>query len=62
VRCDKVGIRAQLVDRRNGRLVNDFLVETGRHSIHVLNAISPAWTGAFPFARLVVDQYVTQRD
>jgi L-2-hydroxyglutarate oxidase LhgO len=62
LRCDKVGIRAQLVDRRTGRLVNDFLVETGRHSTHVLNAISPAWTGAFPFARLVVDQYVTQRD
>jgi L-2-hydroxyglutarate oxidase LhgO len=62
LRCDKVGIRAQLVDRRTGRLVNDFLVETGRYSTHVLNAISPAWTGAFPFARLVVDQYVTQRD
>lgn len=59
LRCDKVGIRAQLVDRRTGRLVNDFLVESGRHSTHVLNAISPAWTGAFPFARLVVDQYVT---
>lgn len=59
MRCNKVGIRAQLVDQRTGRLVNDFLVETGRYSTHVLNAISPAWTGAFPFARLVVDQYVT---
>jgi L-2-hydroxyglutarate oxidase len=56
--CDKAGIRAQLYDREAGRLVNDFVVERGPASTHVLNAISPAWTSAFPFARYVVDQYV----
>lgn len=58
--CDKAGIRAQLYDRTTGRLLNDFVVERGVGSTHVLNAISPAWTSAFPFARYVVDQYVEQ--
>jgi (S)-2-hydroxyglutarate dehydrogenase len=55
---DKVGIRAQMFDRKEGRLVNDFLVEQSEHSTHVLNAISPAWTGAFPFARYLCDQHI----
>lgn len=54
----KVGIRAQMLDRQEGRLVNDFLVERGPHSTHVLNAISPAWTSAFPFARHVCDHFI----
>jgi L-2-hydroxyglutarate oxidase LhgO len=51
----KVGIRAQMVDRSSGALVTDFLVEAGPYSTHVLNAISPAFTSAFPFARHVCD-------
>jgi (S)-2-hydroxyglutarate dehydrogenase len=54
----KVGIRAQMFDTEEGKLVNDFLIEQGRHSTHILNAISPAWTSAFPFARHVCDHYV----
>jgi len=53
--CDKVGIRAQMVDTQEGRLVTDFLVESGPASTHMLNAISPAFTSAFPLARLVCD-------
>jgi len=56
--CDKVGIRAQMFDLTDRRLVNDFLVEAGPRSTHVLNAISPAWTSSFPFARFVVEQYI----
>jgi L-2-hydroxyglutarate oxidase len=56
--CDKVGIRAQMFDRQEGKLVTDFLVERGSSSTHVLNAISPAWTSAFPFARFVIDNYI----
>ena len=56
--CDKVGIRAQMLDRRNGRLVTDFVVEQGPSSTHVINAISPAFTSAFPLARHVVDAFV----
>ena len=56
--CDKVGIRAQMLDKNTGKLVTDFLVERGRHSTHILNAISPAFTSAFPFARFVIDNYI----
>lgn len=56
--CNKVGIRAQMLDRETGKLVTDFLVEKGPHSTHILNAISPAWTSAFPFARHVCDHFI----
>ncbi|MBF0613991.1 MAG: L-2-hydroxyglutarate oxidase [Magnetococcales bacterium] len=58
LRTDKVGIRAQMLNTRTGRLVTDFLVEKGPHSTHILNAISPAWTSAFPFARHVCDHFI----
>ena len=55
---DKVGIRAQLVDTRTKKLVMDFVVERGPSSTHILNAISPAFTGSLAFADFVVDQCV----
>lgn len=61
VACDKVGIRAQMLDRSTGKLVTDFLIERGQHSTHILNAISPAFTSAFPFARFVLDNYLEKR-
>ena len=56
--CPKVGIRAQMLDKNTGELVTDFLVEAGPASTHVLNAISPAFTSAFPFARHVCDTHI----
>ncbi len=56
--CDKVGIRAQMLDRRTGRLVTDFVVEQGPSSTHIINAISPAFTSSFPLARHVVDAFI----
>lgn len=56
--CDKVGIRAQMLRRSNGELVTDFLVEAGPSSTHVLNAISPAFTSAFPLARHICETFV----
>lgn len=53
----KVGIRPQFLDKKSKQLVMDFLVERGEHSIHVLNAISPAFTSAFAFADFVLDNY-----
>jgi hypothetical protein len=44
-----------MLDKESGELVTDFLVESGPASTHVLNAISPAFTSAFPFARHVCD-------
>ena len=56
--CGKVGIRAQMFDRKEGRLVTDFLVEAGPDSTHVLNAVSPAFTSAFPLARHLCDNII----
>ena len=49
------GIRAQLVDTRTADLLNDFVVECGPRSTHVLNAVSPAFTSSLPFSEYVVD-------
>lgn len=49
------GIRAQLFDLKNRRLEMDFVVRGDQHSTHVLNAVSPAWTGSLAFAKYVVD-------
>ncbi|TLS69029.1 L-2-hydroxyglutarate oxidase [Mariprofundus erugo] len=54
--CDKVGIRAQLLDISKHELVMDFIVENGENSTHVLNAISPAFTSSMSFAKYIVDQ------
>ncbi len=49
------GIRAQLLDKEKLSLVQDFVVEGDGKSVHVLNAVSPAFTCAFPFARYLLD-------
>ena len=52
------GIRAQLLDKETLSLVQDFVVEGDSRSTHVLNAVSPAFTCAFPFSKYIVDQYL----
>ncbi len=52
----KPGIRAQLLDIRTRQLVSDFHLEGDERSMHVLNAVSPAFTSAIPFASYVVDR------
>ncbi|MEI7723943.1 MAG: L-2-hydroxyglutarate oxidase [Bacteroidota bacterium] len=54
----KPGIRAQLLNTKTLELVMDFVVEGDQTTIHVLNAVSPAFTCSFPFAKWVVDNYV----
>lgn len=49
------GIRAQLYHTGKRELVNDFVLEGDDRSLHVLNAVSPAFTCALPFAEFVVD-------
>jgi L-2-hydroxyglutarate oxidase len=41
------GVRAQAI-RKDGALVDDFLIAEGRNSVHVLNAPSPAATASIP--------------
>ena len=50
------GIRAQLLDIRERKLEMDFVFERDEQSLHILNAVSPAFTCAFPFARHICDQ------
>ncbi len=52
----KPGIRAQLYNTRTRTLEMDFRFEADDHSLHVLNAVSPAFTCAIPFGRLLVDE------
>jgi L-2-hydroxyglutarate oxidase LhgO len=54
----KPGIRAQLMNMKTMELVMDFVVEGDTETIHVLNAVSPAFTSSFPFAKWVVENYV----
>jgi (S)-2-hydroxyglutarate dehydrogenase len=49
------GVRAQAVDRR-GALVDDFVVEESRRTVHVLNAPSPAATASLEVGRIVAQR------
>ncbi len=55
-RWGPAGIRAQLVDIARRQLVMDFRVEADGSSLHVLNAVSPAFTCSLPFADHLVDR------
>ncbi|HAB17560.1 MAG TPA: L-2-hydroxyglutarate oxidase [Verrucomicrobiota bacterium] len=55
-RWGRPGIRAQLIHLRTKKLEMDFVIEGDAKSLHVLNAVSPAWTCAFPFAAYVCDR------
>jgi len=52
------GIRAQLLNTKTLELIQDFIVESDENSVHILNAVSPALTSAFPFTRWVVERYL----
>ncbi len=54
----KSGIRAQLLNTDTKELVMDFVVEGDARTVHVLNAVSPAFTCSMPFAAWVVDNYL----
>lgn len=55
------GIRAQLYDTARRRLEMDFVIEQDERALHILNAVSPAFTGAFPFAEEVAVRILTPR-
>ncbi len=55
-RWGKPGIRAQLVDIKKRRLEMDFVLEGDRHSMHILNAVSPAFTCGLPFSEYVCER------
>jgi L-2-hydroxyglutarate oxidase LhgO len=49
----KSGIRAQLLDIRTQKLEMDFVVECDDRSMHILNAVSPAFTCSIPFSQYI---------
>ncbi|NEC68371.1 L-2-hydroxyglutarate oxidase, partial [Streptomyces sp. SID9727] len=52
LRPSPAGVRAQAV-LRDGTLVDDFLIHEAPHTVHVLNAPSPAATASLPIGREV---------
>jgi len=60
--CNKAGIRSQLFDKIKNELVMDLMIKETRNSLHVLNAISPAFTASFSFAELIVDKILKNRN
>jgi (S)-2-hydroxyglutarate dehydrogenase len=50
------GIRAQLLDVKKRKLEMDFVLEGDHRSMHILNAVSPAFTCSLPFAGYVCDR------
>ncbi|MBE0448484.1 MAG: L-2-hydroxyglutarate oxidase [Actinobacteria bacterium] len=50
-----VGIRAQLFDKSKQELEMDFIVLKHDNSLHILNAVSPAFTSAITFAKYVTE-------
>ncbi len=54
------GIRAQLLDTKKRKLEMDFVLEGDDRSMHVLNAVSPAFTCSLPFAEHVCEKIQAQ--
>ena len=52
------GIRAQLFNKQKRELVMDFLVEKRDNQIHILNAVSPAFTASFAFSEYILEGVV----
>ena len=52
----KPGIRAQLFHKKERKMLMDFHLEGDSGSLHILNAVSPAFTCALPFAEFVLDE------
>ncbi|WP_457560302.1 NAD(P)/FAD-dependent oxidoreductase [Caminibacter sp.] len=50
------GIRAQLVNKNSLTLEMDFLVKYQNSQIHILNAVSPAFTASFAFSKYVLGE------
>lgn len=54
---NKVGIRPQLIDMNKKELMMDFFAIKEDHTLHILNAISPAFTSSMAFAKYIMNQY-----
>ncbi len=57
VPSEKSGIRPQLISLKDKKLLMDFFVIKDKNTLHILNAISPAFTSSMAFAKYIVNQY-----
>lgn len=55
------GIRAQLFDKEKLELVQDFVITGDERSVHILNAVSPAFTCALTFADYICRHWLPQK-
>jgi len=54
---EKTGIRSQIFDNKSKNLINDFVVKKlNNNQLHVLNAVSPAFTASFAFADYLLSE------
>jgi (S)-2-hydroxyglutarate dehydrogenase len=60
VDSNKVGIRPQLVEKSSMKLLTDFVVERTDNTLHILNAISPAFTCSFSFSAWIAENLFKQ--
>ena len=49
------GIRAQIINLDLNTIEMDYIIESDKNVVHILNAVSPGWTSALPFTRWVVE-------
>lgn len=56
------GIRAQLFNIHEKKLIMDFCFEGDSNSFHVLNAVSPAFTCSQPFAKYMVSKIMEKQN
>ena len=54
----KIGIRPQLIDKNTFELVDDFKIIRHNSIVHILNAISPAFTCSFGLAEYIYKNYL----
>ena len=54
-KSEKVGIRAQLINNKSLKFEMDFLIEKQDNVVHVLNAVSPAFTCSFSLAKSILE-------
>ena len=58
----KLGIRSQIFDKKNRTLVSDFVIEKDKKVIHILNAISPAFTASFGLADYIIENIINENN
>ena len=49
------GIRAQIINLETKTIEMDYIIQSDKNVVHILNAVSPGWTSAIPFTRWVVE-------